>query len=156
MTAIDWTRAHEALRPAILRIARSVLRDQHEAEDAVQDTFLRAIVSVHSLRDPAAFGGWVLVVARRAALDRLQRVRRAPQVAEDLTRVLDHRHPGPSDAMEAAEAYARLSPRLRRVLDLKASGQSIAQIARLEGISISAAKTRLSRARARIRALVEP
>jgi RNA polymerase sigma-70 factor (ECF subfamily) len=40
-----------------------------EAEDLVQDVFLRAMQQLPSLREPAAFGGWLAAIARRLAVD---------------------------------------------------------------------------------------
>lgn len=40
-----------------------------DAEDLVQDVFIRAMQQLGSLRDPAAFGGWLASIARRSATD---------------------------------------------------------------------------------------
>lgn len=40
-----------------------------EAEDVVQDVFIRAMQQLRSLRDPAAFGSWLAAIARRSATD---------------------------------------------------------------------------------------
>ncbi len=40
-----------------------------DAEDLLQEVFIRAMQQLRSLRDPAAFGGWLAVIARRAATD---------------------------------------------------------------------------------------
>jgi RNA polymerase sigma-70 factor (ECF subfamily) len=40
-----------------------------DAEDLVQEVFLRAIQQLSSLRNPAAFGGWLAAIARRFAVD---------------------------------------------------------------------------------------
>ena len=40
-----------------------------DAEDLLQDVFLRALEQLESLRDPAAFGGWLAAIARRSAAD---------------------------------------------------------------------------------------
>jgi RNA polymerase sigma-70 factor (ECF subfamily) len=50
-----------------------------DAEDLVQDVFIRAMQQLRSLRDPAAFGGWLATIARRAATDlhRRQKTARA-------------------------------------------------------------------------------
>ncbi len=40
-----------------------------DAEDLVQDVFVRALERLSSLRNPAAFGGWLAAIARRAATD---------------------------------------------------------------------------------------
>jgi RNA polymerase sigma-70 factor (ECF subfamily) len=139
------------MRPRVRVVARSVLRDEHEAEDAVQDAFLRALRCIGSLREPAALRGWLLVLARRAALDRFRKLRPVVHVAEGAPEPPDLREGLPSDAMEVAEAFARLPPWAQRTLDLKASGWTLAEIAAEEGISVAAVKTRLHRARARLR-----
>lgn len=41
----------------------------YDAEDLVQDVFIRAMQQLGSLRDPAAFGGWLASIARRSATD---------------------------------------------------------------------------------------
>lgn len=40
-----------------------------DAEDLVQDVFIRAMQQLHSLRDPVAFGSWLAAIARRSATD---------------------------------------------------------------------------------------
>jgi RNA polymerase sigma-70 factor (ECF subfamily) len=47
--------------------ARAVLRDRHAAEDAAQDAFRTAYARLADLRDPAAFGAWLLRIARQKA-----------------------------------------------------------------------------------------
>ncbi len=155
MRAPDWDALHASLHRRVHLIARSVLRDEHEAEDAVQDTFLRALGSVGSLREPLALTGWLLVVARRAALSRRRRLRRSLQVAEaDPETTLDCREGLPADAMELAEVYARLTPALQRAVDQELRGLTLKEAAIEEGVSVAAVKTRRSRAKARIRQLV--
>lgn len=46
-----------------------------DAEDLVQDVFLRAMEQLRGLREPAALGGWLASVARRAAVDHHRRIR---------------------------------------------------------------------------------
>lgn len=46
-----------------------------DAEDLMQDVFVRAMEQVAALRDPAAFGAWLGAIARRAAFDHHRRVR---------------------------------------------------------------------------------
>jgi RNA polymerase sigma-70 factor (ECF subfamily) len=48
-----------------------------EAEDLMQDVFVRAIEQIRELREPAAFGGWLSSIARRAAFSHLRRLRPA-------------------------------------------------------------------------------
>ncbi|MDQ3262375.1 MAG: sigma-70 family RNA polymerase sigma factor [Myxococcota bacterium] len=52
-----------------------------DAEDALQETFVRAFRSLSALKDPAGFSGWLMAIARNRALSRLDRSR-SRQAAE--------------------------------------------------------------------------
>lgn len=52
----------------------------HEAEDLMQDVFVKALERLQTLREPAAFSGWLIAIARRTATDYL-RGRRLPYEA---------------------------------------------------------------------------
>ena len=54
--------------PAVLRACRRYLHDPHEAEDALQATFLILLRRAPSIKDPERLGRWLLGVARRVAL----------------------------------------------------------------------------------------
>lgn len=155
MSQPDWNAIDVAMRARVQSVVRSILRDEHEAEDAVQEAFLRALRNIGSLREPAALPGWLLTLARRAAIDRCRMLRRTPQVSEEVEGALDRRESPPSNVMEIVEAFARLTPQMQRALDQSARGWSLERAAAEEGISLSAAKTRLSRARARLKQLVQ-
>jgi RNA polymerase sigma factor (sigma-70 family) len=58
--------------PAVHRVCQAVLRDPHEAEDAVQATFLVLVRKAPAIRDPELLGAWLRGVAYRVAV----RVRR--------------------------------------------------------------------------------
>lgn len=155
MSAIDWDAVYAAMGPRVRSVARAILRDQHEAEDAVQETFLRAFRSADSLRDAKALPGWLLMIARRAAINRGRKRGLEPHVAETVSETaLDRREPLASDAVELSEAFARLTKSEQRALNHHASGLTMAQVAVLEGISVGAARTRLCRARAALRRMV--
>lgn len=46
-----------------------------EAEDLMQDVFIKAMRQIEGLREPGAFAGWLASIARRAAFDHRRRVR---------------------------------------------------------------------------------
>lgn len=58
---------------AVVRTVSRLLGDPHEAEDVVQETFASAIVDLGSLRQPAAFRGWLLQIAVRLVHRRFRR-----------------------------------------------------------------------------------
>ena len=59
----------------LFRIARSILRDDAEAEDVVQETYVRAFTGLDMFRGDAAFGTWITRIAMNEALGRLRRRR---------------------------------------------------------------------------------
>lgn len=63
-------------RVRLTRVASNVLRDKNEAEDVVQETFIKAFREVHRVRDEAAFSGYLYRICVRLCMDRL-RSRRA-------------------------------------------------------------------------------
>ena len=59
----------------LYRIARGILRDDGEAEDVVQETYVRAFTGLDQFRGEAAFGTWLTRIAMNEALGRLRRRR---------------------------------------------------------------------------------
>src|SRR6266576_4272558 len=55
-----------------------------EVDDLVQDIFLHALRKLHTLRDSAAFGPWIAMIARNRAMDFYRRSRDTVEVTEDL------------------------------------------------------------------------
>jgi RNA polymerase sigma factor (sigma-70 family) len=55
--------------PMVWRVCRRVLRDEHDAQDAFQATWLVLVRKAGSLRDPSSVGNWLFGVASRVALD---------------------------------------------------------------------------------------
>jgi RNA polymerase sigma-70 factor, ECF subfamily len=123
------TAAFEACRPRLMAIAYGMLGDRDEAEDTVQDAWLRfADVGSEGLRHPEAF---LVTVTTRLAIDRLRsaRVRRetyvGPWLPEPIVR--DAAPPDPADVVAEAEqlslallvALERLNPVERAVLLLR-------------------------------------
>src|SRR4051794_25966649 len=66
-----WEALFRRFQPQLLRVARSQGLSAHEAEDAVQDTWMRLMGGIGSVREPRALGGWLTTTARRES----QRVR---------------------------------------------------------------------------------
>ncbi len=78
---------YDRWRPSVFRVARSFDGlDRDEAEDVVQDTFVRAFRRLDGLEESARFGPWILTIARNRALTRLARRRKAADLADDLAR----------------------------------------------------------------------
>jgi RNA polymerase sigma-70 factor (ECF subfamily) len=79
--------AFEALYRAFAPVAHGIALSRvgpSDADDVVQETFLAVHRSLATLRQAAAFPGWLASVARNAALDRLRRRRRDPVPLHDV------------------------------------------------------------------------
>jgi RNA polymerase sigma-70 factor (ECF subfamily) len=62
--------------PLAFRVARSVLRNEADAEEIAQEALLRAYRKFESLRDPSRFRAWVVRISFRLALDRWRSAKR--------------------------------------------------------------------------------
>jgi len=71
---------------AMFRTARAILRDDAEAEDAVQEAWLRAFKSLDTFREESALSTWlILISANEALMKRRREVRRAAIFPIDAT-----------------------------------------------------------------------
>jgi RNA polymerase sigma-70 factor (ECF subfamily) len=87
----------------IYRLAASILRDEHEAEDAMQDVFLRVFQRIGQYRREASFKTWLTTVIVNVCRDRLRRRKvrqtislawlrdRSDSEARDLTEIVHER-----------------------------------------------------------------
>jgi RNA polymerase sigma-70 factor, ECF subfamily len=138
----------------LYRAARAILRDDSEAEDVVQETYLRAFAHLSGFRYEARLGTWLTKIAVNEACARLRRSRRA-RVTDDIDVAGDDtpEHCAHEGELRSAleTAIDRLPARLRVVFVLRALEElSTAETARILGISPVAVKVRLHRARAAI------
>jgi RNA polymerase sigma factor (sigma-70 family) len=109
-------------------VAWHVVRDREVAAEVAQDAFLAAWQGIDDLREPAAFGGWLLRTSRNRALNRLERERRttpAGGTEDPVMAALPGRDPDPAAALDDHShvelvwaAAAALGERDISVLDL--------------------------------------
>lgn len=86
-------------------VAYGVVQDAAEAEDIVQETFLKACSNRHTLRDPDKFPAWLFQTARNRACDILRKRRPYPLPHEEQAfhEISDDATPCPSAGLHAAE-----------------------------------------------------
>lgn len=158
---------HSAL---LFRVCFAVLRDRAEAEDAVQDTFLRVLQHERSLSTVRELRPWLVRIAWRLAIDRRRR-RRTEQMDEHFAASLVSPGLSPEAALAEARRLAailrevdRLPRAEREVLLLSTEAEGLthpasptsadltgAELAATLGRSPSATRALLFRARARLR-----
>ena len=138
----------------MFRTARAILRNDQDAEDAVQDAILSAFSARGNLRDPGKFKSWILRILANKCYD-ICRKRRATVDLDQVQEVLPAADTDPTERMTLWQAVLSLNPDLRVVVTLfYYEDLPIREISQVVGISEAAVKTRLSRGRARLRLLL--
>ena len=156
----------------LFRVARAILKDDGEAEDAVQDAYLDAYRNIGSFRGESQLGTWLVRITANQALMRLRKQKRHRNVIS----IAEHR-PQEDGTMPDTEipdrtgespSAATLRGEIRRVLEHRidelpvafrtvfvlreVEDMSVEQTAEALGIPPATVRTRLFRARALLRA----
>jgi RNA polymerase sigma-70 factor, ECF subfamily len=142
---------------ALYRVAYSVLRNPSDAEDAVQEAFLRVLRHRHSLSDVRDHRVWLIRIVWNIVLDRKRRAKTRPETddVDELARVLPSTGLSAEEIAAAAQHHAhvlacvdQLPDKERQVLTLSAFEElSSVEIAAVLGITESSVRSRLFRAR---------
>ena len=129
--------------------ARLIVRDRELARDAVQDAYVKAWRDLRSLRDPERFDAWLHRLVVHSCVDQLRRRRSRPIEVElvALSSVLPDETATLADRDALDQALAGLVPAHRAVVVLHYYlGFPVPEAARLMGVPVGTAKSRLSRA----------
>jgi RNA polymerase sigma factor (sigma-70 family) len=138
----------------IRRLARRLVADASTAEDLVQETYLTALASEAKPRDPRA---WLAGIARNLwrdlARSGARRERREARAARpEATASTDELVAEVELRKHVAELVLALEEPLRRALILRFfQGRSLAEVAEVEGVSVSTVHERVERGLARLR-----
>lgn len=155
---IDLAALVESYSALLFRVAYSVLRSRAEAEDVVQDVFVRVLEHRRSLDEVRDMRVWLIRIAWNLALDRRRRIK-PEQMDEGFAENLAGRSVPADEAIDEAERMRsvlceleRLPKEERHVLLLSAIEElGTAEMAEVLGRSESAVRALLFRARARLR-----
>jgi RNA polymerase sigma-70 factor (ECF subfamily) len=109
----------------VFRFLYGVLRNHHEAEDALQETFVQAIRKAEGV-EPESFRGWLFTVAYRQAMLVKRKAKRLPAQAGDL--LLELVGDGPADSPAGAADDLR---HMRELLELLPAAQRAVITARV-------------------------
>ena len=150
----------------VYNFAYRILGDRHAAADATQDAFISAFKAMGKFRG-GSFKAWLLRIVTNACYDQLRRKQRQPSTSLDALLVLE---PAPTqsltDSRESPEEYTvrqelskaiqigigSLPPEQRITLVLAdVQGFSYQEIAGVTGVALGTVKSRLSRARNKLR-----
>ncbi len=152
----------------LFRVARSILRDDAEAEDVVQESYVRAFTGLDLFRGDASFATWITRICVNEALGRLRR--RRPTVDwesygenRSAAQVIDFPLSAASNDPERTMAQSEIRAVLERAIDelpdafravfvaRLVEDMSVEETADLFGLKPETVKTRLHRARGMLR-----
>jgi RNA polymerase sigma-70 factor, ECF subfamily len=169
------TRFEQSVMPhldAAYNLARWLTRNDHDAEDVVQEAFVRAFRFLDGLRDASA-RPWLLAIVRNTAYSWMEKNRPAEIVPIDDAGTLDDTHESIGHAVPAEsnpevillqsanrklvnQALEELPVALREVLVMRElEDMSYKEIAHVAAIPIGTVMSRLARGRAMLRATIE-
>ena len=154
MEEIKWFTAQvQACEPAMYRLAMSILTNGDDAADAAQETICIAYEKLHTLRRRDRFKPWILRILTTecyAILRQRQRFLESDALPEPEAQAFSEEH------QDLWQAVCDLSEQLRSVVVLYYyEGFSAREIGSILRISEANVKTRLFRARKRLRELLE-
>jgi len=160
------------LNPRLFRVARGIVDSDAEAEEVVQESYLSAFTRLSSFREEARFSTWIT----RIVLNTARMRRRAARPQEEYDTVAENEFPGadvlafPARGTERPEtmlartqvramletAVASLPDELRVVFLMReVEGMSVRDVAHHLSLNPVTVKTRLFRARRRLKAILE-
>lgn len=157
----------------MINYAFRMLHDQADAEDAAQETFLRAYRKLNTFNGDAAFSTWLYTILNNICLDTLRKRKRTGEHthvsihqnnADDEYEIqIEDSSPGPYDsyrkkaAMKALEAaLEQISDEHRAVIVMRdINGLEYDEIAKITGTSLGTVKSRISRARLALRKILQ-
>ena len=144
-------------------------RNPNEAEDLVQDTYVRAIKSLASLNSRIKVKSWLIVILRNVWINQLRKKRTTPIMVEiDQAEELPESNEGPSknpyehllrkkEGEQVRAALQRLSLPLREIIVLREYQElSYEEIAGTLVCPVGTVMSRLARARSKLRTLLLP
>ncbi|MEM8667278.1 MAG: RNA polymerase sigma factor [Planctomycetota bacterium] len=157
----EFRKLVEQYRQPVFRFTRNLIGDEHDAEDVTQEVFLAAfdgLVSYNAKR--ASFLTWLFTIARNRCVNYLKRKRPviggeviadtlAALTGDDVTRIEFWRH------LDRALDELPIEQKTAFVL-AEIEGLTYADIAQIENAAIGTVKSRIHRAKQRLRAVMEP
>jgi RNA polymerase sigma-70 factor (ECF subfamily) len=160
----------ERHEPRVYRFARRLCRHHEDAEDVLQESLLAAARGLPGFRGASSLSTWLFTIARSQCIKKRRRSRHAPpEVSLDSGEASAAREhpdstPGPEETLHARRleaalegAISGLDHKYREVFVLRdVEGLTAPEVATITGLSVAAVKSRLHRARARVREELAP
>jgi len=151
----------------IFSVAIGISRNTEDAEDIVQQSFMKAFVHLETFSGKSSFSTWLTRIAINEAFMHLRKIHARRVVSPHEMRDAD-KNDSPLDIPDASacveERYARLekarilsaatselTPEMQRTLRLQLEDRTVTETAKIMRVSVSTVKARLFRARSKLR-----
>ncbi|HNV07210.1 MAG: RNA polymerase sigma factor [Dokdonella sp.] len=154
----------------LFRAARSILKDDSEAEEAVQDGWLRAFRAMHTFRGEASLSTWLTRIVSNEALGRVRKSSRRAEIIpieSPATEAAEHELSSVQDDPDHAPENTAMRAEIRRLIERKIDSlpdafrsvfvlralehMSVEEVAQSLGINEATVRTRYFRARGLLR-----
>lgn len=136
----------------VLGVCMAYTRNLHDSEDMMQETFVKALGKIKTLKKPDRARSWLLQIARNTCIDHQRQRRHTRPLPDDLP---DLAQPDHANIKRLYRAIARLSETYREPITLYYLKQrNCAAVAQALGISEPAVRRRLVRARLQLHAIL--
>ncbi|MBC7224336.1 MAG: sigma-70 family RNA polymerase sigma factor [Anaerolineae bacterium] len=148
----------QAYQRLVYNLTYRMLGNAQDAEDAAQETFLRAFQHLHTYDPRRKFANWILSIASHHCVDRLRRRRKRWASLDEMSEQ-GHSVPSRGESLEEAAMASEAAEEVQRLLERMPPRDRLAlilfywyemshrEIAEVTGSSVSAVKSRLHRAR---------
>jgi RNA polymerase sigma-70 factor (ECF subfamily) len=162
----------------VFRLAWRMTANSHEAEDIVQETFLRAYKQLHRFDGRAAFSTWVHRIAVNCSLDLIRSRKRRQEIAlgpppengsqehtdDRLLLNVPASEPSPERSLQSTQIRELLANAMQELSEMERcaftlrhhDGLGIEEISRVLGVQPNAAKHSIFRALKKLRRVLEP
>ncbi|MCP4217901.1 MAG: RNA polymerase sigma factor [bacterium] len=157
---------YEKFKVPLYHLIHSILKDKEKTADIIQDTFIKAIKSIHQLEDGKKIKYWIFRIAVNLSLNAIKKDHRLSYAGDDLELIADQsvskkfRLKGSED-LEARNYFIRkqveqLPVKHRLPFNLKyVQGLKETEIGEILEIPVGTVKSRLNAAKSKIRKLLE-
>ncbi len=147
----------------VLAYCTYVTGDRDQANDVFQEVFVKAFLSLHTLRDSDKAANWLFRIARNECLNAIKVSKRNERRSVEIDDAVESSIPataaiGYNDDMEhVRKALTMISSEQREALLLaEFEGFSLKEIAEMTGASLSNVKVRIHRAKQKLQTILQP
>lgn len=152
---LQYAQLVDAYKRYVFTIALKILQEKSEAEEAAQDTFIKAYNNLHGFNREAKFSTWLYRIAFNTAISYKRRQRQPPGSIENTVAGYDHNSEG---ALEKSDKVKFLNQAMDRLNEVDRTALtlfylkefSLEEMADIMNMQANTIKVRLHRARQRV------